>query len=333
MSSVQRTVARWESLTDRTSPGERYQFLLAHLYARTPNGTVALGPGSDFAALLDALRHFGTPFVRLQLLLTPIVGTCRRLLRANQTSPREHLLLLATNAYALSARLAFETRDDVTAMSLYAEAAEAAGGLADRSSLAAVRTSHTMVVLHATGDLAAAGRIAKAATIEAHRGASYAIRARAHAVHAEISARAGQPDQAASALDRAWKTADQSALDDPRGFNVDHLNGFEGLCALHLGNTRHAHDRLERSAANLGHARDAVQRGIVDTNLALARLRLGDPTACVELLHRAVDVTAQTGGRVPARRIQQVRRDLRPWRAEDFVAELDDHIHDMLIGR
>lgn len=191
VSSVQRTVARWESLTDRTSPGERYQFLLAHLYARTPNGTVALGPGSDFAALLDALRHFGTPFVRLQLLLTPIVGTCRRLLRANQTSPREHLLLLATNAYALSARLAFETRDDVTAMSLYAEAAEAAGGLADRSSLAAVRTSHTMVVLHATGDLAAAGRIAKAATIEAHRGASYAIRARAHAVHAEISARAG----------------------------------------------------------------------------------------------------------------------------------------------
>ena len=27
VASIQRTVARWESITDRTSPGDRYQFL------------------------------------------------------------------------------------------------------------------------------------------------------------------------------------------------------------------------------------------------------------------------------------------------------------------
>jgi hypothetical protein len=50
-------------------------------------------------------------------------------------------------------------------------------------------------------------------------------------------------------------------------------------------------------------------------------------------MHEAVDITATTGGRVAAQRIRLVRRDLRPWRGEEFLAELDDHIHDTLIGR
>lgn len=47
LASIQRTIARWESPIGSTSPGERYQFLLAHLYARTRSGSLALGPGSD----------------------------------------------------------------------------------------------------------------------------------------------------------------------------------------------------------------------------------------------------------------------------------------------
>ncbi|MGW4111739.1 hypothetical protein ACWEFJ_12755 [Actinosynnema sp. NPDC004786] len=46
-----------------------------------------------------------------------------------------------------------------------------------------------------------------------------------------------------------------------------------------------------------------------------------------------MDITANTGGRVPAQRIGRARRHLGPWRAESFVAELDDHIHDTLLGR
>ncbi|WP_072479841.1 hypothetical protein [Amycolatopsis australiensis] len=191
-----------------------------------------------------------------------------------------------------------------------------------------------MVTLHATGDLAAARTIARAATVDAHRGPSYAVRARAHAVHAEISARAGQTREAAAALDRAWRTVEQLAVDDPHGgFNADRLSGFDGLCALHAGDADRAHESLGRSVSALPLSRDAVQRGIVSTDLALARLRLGDPAACVELLHDAIDITAATGGRVAAQRIRLARRDLRPWRSEDFVAELDDHLHDTLIGR
>ena len=75
VASIQRTVARWESPTDSTSPGERYQYLLAHLYARTASGTFALGPGSDFAALLDALRHFGSPEHRIRHLVEAVTRT------------------------------------------------------------------------------------------------------------------------------------------------------------------------------------------------------------------------------------------------------------------
>ncbi|WP_083752309.1 hypothetical protein [Saccharothrix sp. ALI-22-I] len=379
VTSIQRTVARWESPTDRTKPGDRYQYLLARIYAKTPTGNWDLGTGSDFAKLLDALRDFGTspqridrlidsitharpsppnparvaddlvdhlavtvadlnqqvgstPFVRLQLQLAPVLDACRSLLTGSK--PATDLLILATDAYALAARLAFETRDDDVAMALYRDAEATAARLPDRSRLAAVRTSHTMVTLHATDDLNASLQLARTATVDAHRGSSHAIRARAHAIHAEVQARAGNPNAAAIALDRAWKTVDQLSLDDPfAAFNAHRVSGFEGLCALYSGQADHANELLTRSLSSLAGPRDAVQRGIGATDLALARLALGDAAACVTLLHEAVDITATTGGRVPAQRIGRARRHLRSWREESFVAELDDHIHDTLLGR
>jgi transcriptional regulator with XRE-family HTH domain len=398
-SSIRRAVARWESVDDGTSPGERYQVVLAHVYACTPVGQVHLGPGSDFELLLEAFRYFDVPsariqeileviatcvgaegaelamllqpaarasvaaaergrshidevipglqdavvsidrqvgvkpFVRLQLQLAPVVDACR-LLSSQPGGQTADLPKLAATTFALAARLAFETRDDETAMGFYAEATEAAGGLMDRSLRAMIRTSQTMVMLHATGDHRLAREIARAATVDAHRGSSYAVRARAHAVHAEINARAGQPKEAAEAIGRAWTTVEQLSVDDPhRGFDGERLRGFDGLCALHAGDAGHAHGCLERSLDSLRTSRDAVQRGIVTSDLALARLKLGDPQACAADLHDAIDVASATGGRVATQRVRLVRQALRPWRTEDFVAELDDHLHDTLIGR
>ncbi len=397
-SSIRRAVARWESIDDGTNPGERYQVVLAHVYACAPTGQIQLGPGSDFELLLEAFRYFGLPspriqeivevvaacagaegpelamllepaarasvaaterkrpdldeviprlhaavlsidrqvgtqpFVRLQLQLAPVVDACRRL--GSQAGQIAGLPTLTAKTLALAARLAFETRDDEMAMSFYAEAIQAAGGMKDQSLRAMIGTSHTMVTLHATGDHRLAREIARAATVDAHRGSSYAVRARAHAVHAEISARAGQSGEAAEAIGRAWTTVDQLSVDDPHGgFDGERLRGFDGLCALHAGDVEHAHGSLERSLDALGESRDAVQRGIVTSDLAFARLKLGDPRACAADLHEAIDLASATGGRVATQRVRLVREELRPWRAEDFVAELDDHLHDALIGR
>lgn len=63
VASIQRTIARWESGT--TTPSEQYRTLLGHAYGHTRVGAVSLGPGSDFAELLDALGHLGVPAGRL----------------------------------------------------------------------------------------------------------------------------------------------------------------------------------------------------------------------------------------------------------------------------
>jgi hypothetical protein len=75
------------------------------------------------------------------------------------------------------------------------------------------------------------------------------------------------------------------------------LDGFQGLCDLYIGDPAKAHDRLERSVATMNEPRDTVQRGINTSE-----------------------------------RVQDVRRELRPWRTEPFMADLDDHIHESLIG-
>jgi hypothetical protein len=73
-----------------------------------------------------------------------------------------------------------------------------------------------------------------------------------------------------------------------------------------------------------------VQRAIISTDLATARLRSGDIRSATTLLHDCVDMACATGGRVAAQRIGGVRRELAPWRTEPCVAELDGHIYDTL---
>ncbi|MGW0538470.1 hypothetical protein [Streptomyces sp. NPDC003032] len=68
----------------------------------------------------------------------------------------------------------------------------------------------------------------------------------------------------------------------------------------------------------------------MSTDRALARIRLADPRSAVELLHDCVDAAAETGGRVASIRLRRARHDLRPWRREGFVAELDDHLVESL---
>ncbi|MEV0681679.1 hypothetical protein AB0I60_34670 [Actinosynnema sp. NPDC050436] len=389
--SVLRSIARWESLNASTVPGDRYRLLLAHLYARTPIGEPALGPGTDFDVLLTALRHLGVPddrvaaitdtvahatsvedpvlwlgtaacfhvhaspddesieqltrsaavvaagigvvsFVRLHLALAPAVRACRVLAGPASGHRPDRSLRVAADILAVAARIAFETRDDSASAALYNEALTAASRAADHSGAAAIRTSLAMVTLHRTDDPAVAQTIARAATHDAHRGPSHAIRARAHAVHAEILARASESDAAADALDRAHATLAQATADDPRAsFNHDHLTGFDGLCTLHRGDPTRAHMLLDRTLTGLAGPRDTVQRGIVLTDLARARLRLGDPRACAELAHHVVELITPTAARVPTLRIRRLLRDLRPWRDQHFVHELHDHVHDTLL--
>ncbi|MFI8438647.1 hypothetical protein ACIGJO_33930 [Streptomyces sp. NPDC079020] len=397
VSSVQRSVARWES-TAPTLPDERYQLLLAHLYARTPAGQMAVGTGSDLAELLGALLDLGesetriaalrtalvrtatdtggmlallapgmqarlstaladpgradegiaaglaavvadanaqvgaVPMVRLQLLLAPVVDACRQLQAESLPEPvAGQLREVAVAACTLAGRLAFETRDAEASRSLYAAATAQAGQLGDPWRRAAVHMSHALVTLYSSPDLADTRLLVDQAVRAARHGDSARVRARAHALQAEVAARAGLERQAHAALGLAWYDIEDQGV-DPSGssFGAGHLRGFEGVCELYVGDPERAHDRFAASADALTAPREQVQRAIVTTDQALARIRMGDPRAAADLLHDCVLAAATTGGRVPAIRLRRARTELRPWRREDFVADLDDHLMDVL---
>ncbi|MFD8723940.1 hypothetical protein ACFV2H_39800 [Streptomyces sp. NPDC059629] len=400
LASVQRSVARWESATAPILPGERYQLLLAHLYARSSDGQHSLGPGSDFAELLGALAHLGEserqlhelralllrtatdagggllallgpttqhamhealadptcideellagirtavadvnhqvgsiPFVRLQLLLAPIVESCRRLLTAAVPPPLlPELRSIAAQAYTLAGRFAFETRDDGASRALYTAATDTAGRIGDPWQRAVVHMSHALVTLYSTPGIESARTLVDAAVRDARAGTSITVRGRAHALQAEIAARAGARQHAQAALSLAWYDMDGDRDGDPSSssFSPAHLRGFDGLCELYVGDPAVAHAAFARSAQALTKPRERVQRAIVTTDQALARIRLGDPHAATELLHDCIDGASSTGGRVATIRLHRARQELRPWRTEGFVADLDDHLIDAL---
>ncbi|SNS25988.1 hypothetical protein SAMN05443665_100260 [Actinomadura meyerae] len=324
--------------------------LLAFLGAPVRNelaGALAR-PESLSLSLLDALaelsrsvdQRIGTvPFVRLYLVQAAAVEACRHLLVGEHPAQfRSRLWSVAACSFALAARLAFETHDDVAALNLYAQAVEAAGE-ADPSERALIRSSQTMVVYYSTGDLGRARRIADAAVQDARRGESRLMRARAHALQAEMAVR-GEPVRrrdAEAALHLAWHDLDGDTSDDPMAgsFSKGRLRGFEGVCGIFLGEAEGAERRLAESAEALKQSRESVQRAIVLTDRALARLRAsgaGAPQSAAELLHECVDLIAATRGRVAAQRLRRARLELRTWRRESFVADLDDHIHTALVG-
>ncbi|MGW8374250.1 hypothetical protein [Streptomyces sp. ODS28] len=398
--SVQRSVARWESATCGILPGDRYQLLLAYIYARTPGGQYNLGAGSDFAELFDALALLGAgskqlrelralcvrtvtddgtgllallgpttqslmsaaladpsrtdealvaglrevvadvnqqvgsvPFARLQLLLAPVVESCRRLLNGPvHDGMLYELRSTAAQAYTLAGRLAFETRDDGASKALYGAATEVAGQLDDSWRRAVVRMSHALVTLYSTPGIDAARHLIDDAVRDARAGGSVIVRARAHALQAEIAARAGAARHAQAALSLARYDMDGDQEGDPSfsSFSPAHLRGFEGLCELYVGDPAVAHETFAHSARALTAPRERVQHAIVATDQALARLKLDDPRAATDLLHHCIDDAVTTGGRVASIRLRRARRELRPWRSESFVADLDDHLIESL---
>jgi len=399
VASVQRNISRWED--GQALPDDRYQLLLAHVYAHSAAGQVALGAGSDFAELLQALGLFGEserriadvrtaviravtdqggagmlalltpgsqealaaaladpsrtdervcaalastvadvnaevgsmPFVRLHLLLSPAVEACRRLLAG--PVPAELLPRLRGTAVAastLAGRLAFETRDDTASRALYAEATREAGLLSEPWRQAGVHMSHALVTLYSQDGLEQPRALVDAAVRAARTGESVLVRARAHALQAEVAARAGLERQTDAALSLSWYDMEADHVGDPSpsSFSAGHLRGFEGVCQLWVGDAARAHDQFEQSAAALSGRRDQVQRAIVRTDQALARIRMGEPRDAATLLHQCVTAASATGGRVPAIRLRRARQELRPWRREDWVADLDDHLMDVL---
>ncbi len=179
----------------------------------------------------DANAQVGSlPFVRLQLMLAPAVEACRHLLAGPSPEPLlPQLRDASVAASALAGRLAFETRDDAASRALYAEATREAGRLEQPWRRAGVHMSHALVTLYSTQGVEPARLLVDEAVRAARSGDSTLVRARAHALQAEIAARAGEERQSQAALGLAWYDLDADHDGDPAptSFSPGHLRRFE----------------------------------------------------------------------------------------------------------
>lgn len=394
--SIERSIARWESGDYEYRPDQRYQLLLAHAYA-VRDGRVELGPGSDFDRLMDAFAAMGishdrrealralvtaattvgsgtllafltqplqgrlgvvlddpncldretlqslaqvtgalqqqsggaVPFLRIKTALWPILEVFSRLLRGSQSAAiRQELCMAAARCFAVAARLSFELHDYSNANVLYDEALVVADELTDGWVAASTLASRSMVTLYGSGDISNAVAVATQATERALAGSSYPVRARAFAVRAEMAARAGdhRTSMRALRLSRAQLALNPEVDPTEGSFGQARLRGFEGICHMRLGLVSAGSRELQQAVEGLDETRDSVQKSIILSDLALARIRDGDPESASEILRHSIDLVAATRGRVGTQRIYQVRRELDRWHRESFVAELDRHL-------
>jgi len=77
LASIRRTIARWESTSAATVPDDRYQWVLAHLFA-IRDERIDLGPGSELARLLLALQAFGVAPERMAEIHDVVIAWAER---------------------------------------------------------------------------------------------------------------------------------------------------------------------------------------------------------------------------------------------------------------
>lgn len=292
------------------------------------------GLAQAFAALQQQSGG-AAPFIRIKMALWPILEVISRLLQGSQPAAiRQEVCAVAARCFSLAARLSFELHDYPNADALYDEALAAADELHDGRVGASILASRSMVTLYGTSDLNRAIAMANQATERSLAGSSYPVRARAYAVRAEMAARAGdrQTSMRSLRLSRSHLALNHEGDPGEGSFSQARLYGFEGICHLRLGLTRDGEQELQQAVVGLDATRDSVQKSIILADLALARIRNGDPETAAEALRRSIDLVAVTRGRVGTQRIYHVRRQLDRWHGEPFVTELDRHLLASLLG-
>lgn len=272
------------------------------------------------------------PFLRLRLALAPALEVLGRLLKASPSSlMRERLCDVTARSLAFAGRLSFELRDDEAAASLFGDALRAADEVRDGRTKAVTLTSWSMVTLHSRRSVAETEGRARQAVRAALRGSSEAVRARAFAVEAEVHAGKGDAKRALNALRCAERHLERKPRDEPDTFDERHLEGFTGVCHLRLGRWEEAGRHLGSAVEGSGRPCDAVQRSIVLADRCLAHLRGGDLDAGCRALGSAIEVAAETRGRVGAQRLLDVRQALGRWMSEPSVRDLDARLVSTLL--
>ena len=107
-------------------------------------------------------------------------------------------------------------------------------------------------------------------------------------------------------------------------YSINEFNRLAGSCYLFLGLPARAEPILEATAAGLGPKKKS--QAIALANLTLALIRQKKPDEAAATLHRAIDSVEQTRGGGALNLVFTAGRELKPWRSETWVQDLNDRL-------
>jgi hypothetical protein len=220
---------------------------------------------------------------------------------------------------------ASQRRDHATSNAYFDQAVSAAQYVRDVVSEAHAVLRKSYVALYGRPDpiagLALASRAAATSATDSHVITGLA---RLHA--GEALAMLDDTQGCTSALDAAEDDLSRIGADDPAGllFCPSQYGRLAGSCQLHLGRPDKAEAILDSTRRLLPGSRKAT--AILLGNLALASIRQRHIDAGAAHLHEAIDVIEQTRAGGGLNVVFTAARELRPWRNEPVVQDVNDRL-------
>ncbi|HEX8629974.1 MAG TPA: helix-turn-helix transcriptional regulator [Catenuloplanes sp.] len=306
-------------------PNERLDYVLRH---PSRVDLVAVAYLREHVQRLDA-RYEHTPSALLLAETGQVYGQAVFLRQHAPTGPvRRELMAGIAESAILMGQLVWDAshRRDYAASNVYFdEAVSAARNARDVVTKAHAVLRKSYVALYGTRNPAAGLALAsRAASTSADASQVITGLARLHA--GEASAMLGDTNGCTSALGTAAEHLASIGADDPAAllFCPSQYGRLAGSCQLHLGRPDKAQAILEASRQLLPVGRKA--NAIVMGNLALASIRQGHIDAGAARLHEAIDVIELTRAGGGLNVVFTAARELRPWRNEPMVQEVNDRL-------
>jgi tetratricopeptide (TPR) repeat protein/transcriptional regulator with XRE-family HTH domain len=273
-------------------------------------------------------------------LLHGILGHLETLTQFLQSSllptTRNRLCTLAGETAQIAGQTFFDMHDYSSAFACYQVSLEAAQEAGDLP-LQAIGLGRMSFLRTYSGQPETALSLIQEAQRLAEQSATIITRSWLAAVEAEAQAKLDTPNTTAclKALERAERIVDQNTQtpeEDPyrTGFNPSRLEGYKGVCYIHLQQPETARNALHK-ALTLVSPLPMRRRSTIFTDLAATHVQEGNIEEASQLLHQALDITTQTKSLTVLQRIRNLRAKLQQWENSQVVKNIDEHITSVLI--
>jgi len=221
---------------------------------------------------------------------------------------------------------ASQRRDHVTAVGYYDQAIAAANRAGETTAMAYALLRKSYIALYGEQEPQAGLRLAQQAVTLAETAGSHALQGLAllHAGEGYAMLDMRSECEAALGAAEAHLQAMQAADPAPGLLSADRLGRIQGSCYLALGDSAKAESILESTARRLQGRHKS--KAIILGNLALAHVRQRDIEQATTVLHRAIDLLEVSRGGGGLNVVSGAVRELRPWRHEPVVQDVNERL-------